>query len=51
MLEKGFYTHNAAICGRSLLAIFVRFFAQKVTINGDPQDGLVSFDFLAYHNV
>ena len=34
---------NAAIYGRSVVAAFVRFFAQKVTAHGVPQDGFVSF--------
>jgi hypothetical protein len=33
---------NAAIYGRSVMAAFVRIFAQKVTAHGVPQDGLVS---------
>mgnify|MGYP003634172954 CR=1 FL=1 len=36
---------NACICGLGELATFVRFFAQKVTENGDPQDGLVMTNF------
>jgi len=32
---------NAAICGRSVMAAFVRIFAQKVTAHEVPQDGLV----------
>ena len=37
--------HNAAIYGRSGMAVFVRFFAQKVTAHGVPQDGLVMCEF------
>jgi len=36
---------NAAICGRSEMALFVRLFAQNVTAHGDPQDGLVSIPY------
>lgn len=38
--------HNAAICGRSEMALFLRLFAQNVTAHGDPQDGLVMHYFL-----
>jgi hypothetical protein len=34
---------NAAIYGRSVMATFVRVFAQMVTAHGVPQDGLVKF--------
>ena len=33
--------YNAAIYGRSVMAAFVRVFAQKVTAHGVPQHGLV----------
>jgi hypothetical protein len=43
----GLKSFNAAIYGRSVMAAFVRFFAQKVTAHGVPQDCLV-MGFILY---
>jgi len=40
-MEFLFYP-NAAICGRSGMATFLRIFAKTVTAHGVPQDGLVN---------
>jgi hypothetical protein len=45
----GLKSFNAAIYGRSVMATFVRVFAQMVTAHGVPQHGLVSS--LLVHNL